>query len=100
MPPREINIRISYGTMVNLAELLVYAARHRKWDIVRRGLWVMREDRRHGTWQPRTIGDHIMLRRMRAHLSYYHRAPRPAPWRHMQSPAMIRRDARRDQGNP
>ncbi len=63
--PDPIIIRFSYGDAHYLWQCIQHAARNRSWEVVRKGLWVMRETRRQGAWKPYTIGDAITLRRLR-----------------------------------
>jgi hypothetical protein len=63
--PKPIVIRFSLGDAHFLWETARCAVEHRSWDVVRKSLWVMRENRRQGTWEPWTIGDFIIRRRMR-----------------------------------
>jgi uncharacterized protein YbdZ (MbtH family) len=80
---REIVVRFSLGDLLYLAQAVAYTVRWRDPGVLRGALWVMRENRRRGTWRPTTLGDYVVLHRLRRHLSSWPRTcPRPAPWRH------------------
>jgi hypothetical protein len=79
--PKPLVVRFSLGDAHFLWETATVAARCRSWEVVRKSLWVMREERRCGLWKPWTIGDFVMLRRDRKRMASWPRGPRSI-WRH------------------
>lgn len=83
MPPKPMVIRFSLGDAYFLWETMYVAVKQRSWKVVHNSLWIMRENRRRGTWEPWTLGDFILLRRKRRWLASRTReGPYPKIWRH------------------
>lgn len=92
--PRELCVPVSLGDLAYLGQSVAYAVRHRTCRPVRHALWQHREHLRRGSWRPWTLGDAVMVRRMRRYLATWPRDParRPASWRHGTTRAWARPD--------
>lgn len=90
---REILVRVSLGDarmfIAYVRDALAHRQPSRMWEWWQ---FVCKQRRRPGAWKPFTVGDHVMLRRKRAHMRHWpRRTPWPAPWRHYAQPWTDRR---------
>jgi hypothetical protein len=58
-------IPVSFGDIHEFGQSVAVAVRRRNLGIIRRTVWVIRENHRRGTWKPFTFRDYLALRSRR-----------------------------------
>jgi hypothetical protein len=79
---REVVVRVSLGDLHLLWQTVAAAIRWRDPSILGTSWWLWREHGRRGTWEPFTLGDYVVLMRMRRWVRSVPRKGVRPWWRH------------------